>query len=153
MSQFLLLMSMSWDFCWRWVVVRGGWSLTFGSYVTLANPSENLFPITRPPLPLHFNRLNLLTPLLDFSADVNKFFFAKVFLEEDINEYDFGRVLKTRSKMFFRKTSYQCFPQTTNLSWVNTSWTYATHKESPNIKYEVCSSKYNTPTMWLLLRY
>ena len=43
------------------LVVRGGWSLTFGSYVTLANLSENLFPITAPPLPLHFNRLTLVT--------------------------------------------------------------------------------------------
>ena len=31
------------------------------------------------------------------------------------DEIDFAHVLKTRSKMFFRKTSYQCFPSDNQL--------------------------------------
>ena len=106
--------------CTGWVVVRGGWSLTLGSYVTLADPSENLFPITATPLPLHFNRLTLLPCLARLLKREKE---AKTWI-------CLASVLKTRSKMFFQRRSYQCFPQTTNLSLVNIHWTYKCYTQT-----------------------
>ena len=52
LSRFLLLKSIK-IVCSRWVVVRGGWSLTFGSYVTLARPVGK---------PISYNCASFTTP-------------------------------------------------------------------------------------------